>query len=189
MKRTLRIAILAVVAAVLLPLSGRAQWNTQPGYRSFYDLGVNIGTGAPSKTCFEIGTSQGYQIVPTYLYIGTGAAFQAFFNADGACGFPVFFNLRTNFSPASVSPFLDVRVGYASITNSDYYDNGGFYLCPTLGLRFAINSNVAINLRAGYTWQYARCWTDAYDSWTESWGRARKNKNIGGATVTVGVEF
>lgn len=181
-----RIFLVALVM-LLLPTVASAQWNVQPGYRSFYDLGVGIGTGDESKTNFEVSTSQGYQLVPTYFYIGTGAAFQAFFNADGACGFPVFVNLRSHFSPGKVSPFVDVRVGYASVTG-DHYDNGGFYLCPTLGIRFAINNNFGINLRAGYTWENARlggyvCY------YPESFGCKGPRKNIGGANIQIGIDF
>lgn len=181
MKRTF---LLLLALAALMPLTAKAQWNVSPGYRSFYDLGVNIGTGGLSRTNFEISTSQGYQVVPTYFYIGTGAAFQAFFNADGACGFPVFVDMRSHLSSGSVSPFIDVRVGYAAINNSNYYDGGGFYLNPSIGLRFKVSNSVGINLRAGYTLQYAKVY-DTYrmDYWYSS------TKNIGGVNVMVGVDF
>ena len=181
MKRTLLLAVIAL----LIPLFASAQWNLMHGYRSFYEAGVNIGTANASKTNFEISTSQGYQLVPTYFYIGTEAAFQAFFNADGACGFPVFVNLRTNFSPSGASPFLDVRVGYASVTNSDWYDNGGFYLNPSLGLRIALSRSIGLNIRGGYTWQYAKVYTTSVGDFNVR----RENRNIGGATIMVGVEF
>ncbi len=60
-----RIFLVALVM-LLLPTVASAQWNVQPGYRSFYDLGVGIGTGDESKTNFEVSTSQGYQLVPTF---------------------------------------------------------------------------------------------------------------------------
>ena len=180
--------LLVVLTALLMPSLAKAQWNVQPGYRSFYDLGVNLSTGGISKNNFEISTSQGYQLVPTYFYIGTGVAFQAFFNADGACGFPVFINLRTNLSSASVSPFFDVRVGYASISNSDYYRNGGFYLNPSVGMRIALSKTVGLNLRVGYTLQYAKTsvyYSDYNDDIYHRW----QNKNIGGINIQAGIDF
>lgn len=186
MKRTF---LLVLAALMFIPFCTRAQWNVQPGYRSFYDLGVNIGTGSMSKTNFEVSTSQGYQIVPTYFYIGTGAAFQAFFNADGACGFPVFVNFRSNFSPGSASPFFDLRVGYASLTNSNVYSNGGFYLSPSIGIRIKLSNTVGLNLRAGYTWEYAKVNQSYFKPREDVWGSIWKTKNIGGATIMAGIDF
>ncbi len=96
-------------------------------------------------------------------------------------------NLRSHFSPGKVSPFVDVRVGYASVTG-DYYDNGGFYLCPTLGIRFAINNNFGINLRAGYTWENARLGGYVCD-YPGSFGCKGPRKNIGGANIQIGIDF
>lgn len=182
--------IFSILTTLLLtPLCAAAQWNVQPGYRSFYDLGVNISTGGVSRTNFEVSTSQGYQIVPTYFYIGTGAGFQAFFNADGACGFPVFVNMRSNFSSGAISPFLDLKVGYVSVTNSNLYDSGGLYLCPSVGLRIKLSNTVGLNLRAGYTLEYAKVRTPSFDYSGEFQGIWWKNKDIGGVTVTAGVDF
>lgn len=180
--------IFLLLASVILTVIGMsAQWNLQPGYHSYYEAGVGIGSGKASKTNFEVSTSQGYQIIPTYLYLGTGAAFQAFFNADGACGFPVFVNLRSHFSPSKVSPFFDVRVGYVSLTNSNIYTSGGLYLNPSLGLRFAVG-HIGLNIRAGYTWEYAKANVTELDRLLGvyyNWQR----KNIGGANVLVGIDF
>ena len=138
---------LVAVVAVLCGLSASAQWTGNVGYRSMYELGCNIGTGAPSKTSFEIGTIQGYQVVPVYLFLGTGASFQALFNSDGAYCFPVFVDFRSNFSAGNCSPYLDCRVGYASVTgNSNRYSDGGFYLSPSFGIRFGVTNNVGICL-------------------------------------------
>lgn len=178
-----------ITVALLIPTALRAQWNQTPGYRSFYEMGVNIGSGNASKSNFEISTTQGYQIIPTYLYLGTGAGFQAFFNADGACGFPVYVNMRSHFSPGKVSPFFDVKVGYASITNSNWYSGGGFYLNPSIGLRFAVSNSLGLSLRAGYTLEYARVNGSLLNN-TDNYGyNDWAHTNIGGVLIQIGLDF
>ena len=179
MKRFLHLA--AVIIALCSAFPASAQWTSSTGYHSTYELGFNIGTGGRTVSSFEFTTTQGYQVIPVYLYLGAGAGIQAYFSADGAVGFPTFFNIRSHFSKSSASPFIDLRVGYTTMANDDYFLNGGFYFNPSLGLRVALGSSIGLTLRCGYTLQYAK-----EAGWVPY---APPSRNIGGINVMAGIEF
>lgn len=149
------------------------------GYRGFVDLGYSFGVGDYSADRIEFSTSHGYQFNP-YFYLGAGAAFNYFHDGEIA-SVPLFANPRADFSTGKVSPFIDLKVGY---TISDYFE--GFYLAPSIGVRFDLQNNKGINFSAGYTMQK----TDGYgyDYYSDNLYYAGK-VNAGAITLKLGIDF
>lgn len=155
--------------------------STYPHYRGFVDFGYSIGVGSDIDDTGRIDftTSHGVQVNP-YLYVGLGAGVNYYSEAENASywSFPIFFNPRVNFIEGPVSPFLDMKVGYAL-----GQDVKGFYLAPSVGAGFRTSNSNMINVSAGYTLQNVEVvYYNGYSGWTD-------RKNIGAITLKVGFEF
>ncbi len=96
--------ILAAIAAVMLvSMSGLAgSWQTREGYRGFVDAGGIAGLGDWGMDAFTLSTTHGYQVVPSYLYVGAGIGVHA---GDGACFMPLYADFRTQPPTGRISPF------------------------------------------------------------------------------------
>jgi len=143
----------------------------EKGYRGFVDLGYTIGIGDYGEGRFEMQTSHGYQFLP-YFYMGVGAG-MSYFHESKAVAVPVFADLRADFFNNSITPFVDFKVGYSVA------DVTGFYMSPSLGCRFGLKQNLALNFSVGYTMQKYD-WETYYFNGTE---------NCGGLNIRLGVEF
>ena len=94
---------------------------------------------------------------------------------------PIFLHLRSDFLNNDITPFAEVRVGY-SLFNIE-----GFYLNPTIGCRFSLSDNIAMNVSVGYTMQK----TDYSISWSSGGyhGSIYDSFNAGGIDFRIGIEF
>lgn len=139
----------------------------QKGYRGFVDVEYFLSIDAMSKGRFGFSTSHGYQVLP-YLYVGAGAGMQFITNmrtmADGGTAhktfvpIPVFADVRLDLYKNKISPFLDVRVGKV------FGDKAfGMMLNPSVGCRYELKNNLALNLSVGYSMQS----TDLAPIWGE----------------------
>lgn len=157
------------------------------GYKGFVDLGYSIGVGESYKRVdrLEFSTSHGYQFNP-YFYLGAGAGLNYFHDAE-IVSVPLFANPRLNLpTNGPVSPFIDLKIGY---TVSEYVK--GFYLAPSVGLRFDLKDNKALNFTVGYTMQKVRgTYYYYYDSYYGSYyDEYSSNVNAGAITLKLGFEF
>lgn len=153
----------------------------QTGYRGFVDLGYSFGVGDYNVDRLEFSTSHGYQFSPNF-YLGVGAGLNYFHDGEVA-SVPLFANPRVDFSTGQISPFIDLKVGY---TVSEYVE--GFYLAPSVGVRFDIQNNKGINLSLGYTMQKAEAYYDYYD-YNGYYSSYYGNVNIGAITLKLGLDF
>lgn len=128
------------------------------GYRGFVEMGYAIGTGDNAEDRLEISTSHGYQFNP-YLFLGGGVGFHYYTNADEAM-LPFFVDFRANFIRGSVTPYAGVKLGYSALLGDIFGSSGGLYFSPSIGVRFSIDSDKAINVSLGYSLQ--RLNNDAY---------------------------
>ncbi|MDR1880934.1 MAG: hypothetical protein LBQ78_08380 [Tannerellaceae bacterium] len=109
---------------------------------------------------------------------------------------PVFVDLRFNFiEGASIIPFAGLKAGYTiGISKRDYKDSQktrqetkmegvGFYVEPSVGVKFMLSSSFALNLSAGYSFQ---TFTHPYKLENIQY---RKIKNNGGPCFKIGIEF
>lgn len=128
----------------------------QTGYHGFADLGYTIGIGDYSFDRFELSSSHGYQFSP-YFFLGGGLGFHFMekYEAlhmdipldyrDFMIDIPIYAETRITFINGNISPFISGRGGYY-LTH-----NGGIYLNASIGCRFAIGTNNAINVFIGYS--------------------------------------
>ncbi|MGM9861094.1 MAG: hypothetical protein ACI30W_00715 [Muribaculaceae bacterium] len=149
----------------------------QRGYRGFFDAGYSVGVGGGTGR-IETSTVHGYQFSP-YFFAGVGVGF-SYFHEGEVWGLPIFADFRGeygNFGTGRVAPFVDFRIGYTPT------DISGFYMSPSVGVRYAINSNAGINLSLGYTMQ--KC--EYYFSYGGYYGEG--TANCGGFTIRLGIDF
>lgn len=126
------------------------------GYKGFLDVGYAFGVGNLPAGRIEILTSHGYQIVPDYLYVGAGIGTNIY--VEGArtlASLPIFANLRSHLlQDRSITPFIDFKIGFAGFLGEDiYFNEGGLFLSPSIGVRFAISPRTGFNFSFGYAMQ------------------------------------
>jgi len=158
------------------------------GYRGFVDLGYTFGMGDYSNLGrLEVSTSHGYQFNP-YFFLGGGVGYQYSEKIELSV-IPFFADFRANFMRGKVVPFGGIKAGYAIGTTSEETEGLGFYMNPSVGVKFVLQDNFAINIHMGYTLQlidysyyydYGYGYDDYYYSGTENWG---------GFSLKVGFEF
>lgn len=176
------------ISKITKEVPSRHNWNSKSttissGYKGFVDLGYTIGVGDGRYAGrIDFTTSHGYQINP-YIYLGIGSGVN-YFCEEGAdeWSFPLFANPRANLLDGPITPFVDVKIGY---TFGDLVK--GFYLSPSLGVRFALSDRNAINFSAGYTLQNVNYDYDFY--YGGSYYNYSDKINLGGITLKLGFEF
>lgn len=141
--------VFALVASFLVsnakPLPGDGR-GVLEGYRGFFDIGYAYGYRDDNlfgRALFT--TSHGYQFCP-YGFFGVGFG-TAYLHNPGTVSVPVFAHLRSDLLNNSITPFVDVKVGYS------FTDVEGLYFSPSLGCRFRVAKRVGLNLSLGYTLQ------------------------------------
>lgn len=157
---------------------------TRPtGYRGFVDFGGVIGTGDFSGVGrMELSTSHGYQFNP-HIFFGGGMAAQYNFDGD-VLVLPLYADFRYNLLPGRITPFAGLKMGYSVATDFHEMEGLGFYCLPSVGARFMVKDNLALNLSLGYTIQSVEAFHYHnghyyYSDWM----------NWGGVALKVGVEF
>ena len=144
------------------------------GYRGFVDLGCTIGIGKLCEWRIELNTVHGYQFMP-YLFAGLGVGVHYYFNP--AVSVPIFADIRSDILNNSISPFVEMRVGYSP------FKAKGFYFNPSLGCRFTMRGINAINTSIGYSMLRS-------DYEFASYGYYYSEKaTLGGFNIRVGLEF
>lgn len=144
---------LFVIISLALSLHGKAivfdEDGIGNGYRGFADFSYTLGVGDFGKNHDRVNllTSHGYQFTP-HFFAGIGIGVNYFYD-DEAWNLPVFAHFRSDILNNDITPFIDLRVGYSAI------DVKGFYLNPSIGCRFSVSDNMALNVGIGYTLQKA----------------------------------
>ena len=122
------------------------------GFESSIDmfLGMELGWTRP---VLGMHVTAGYRIIPQ-LFLGAGTGMELYTNGNML---PVFFNVRTDFVKARVTPFFSVNIGYAFgwVNNAEGGDWGGLFLEPGIGFRFNISKSFGLNLSSSYKFQKA----------------------------------
>ncbi len=144
-------------------------YGLKSGYRGFIDLGYSVGVGDWGEGRVELTTSHGYQIIP-YLFVGLGVGVN-YYHESEVWEIPIFVHLRGSLPCHAIcQPFIDWKIGYT------VYDSTGFYMCPSVGCRFAVSDMCGLSLSLGYTIQ-------KFESY---WG---SRENCGGFSIKVGLDF
>lgn len=151
------------------------------GYRGFVDFDYTLAVGQYKEGSDRVGllTTHGYEF-PFRLFVGGGLGFNYFYDTEITL-IPVYAAVRYDFLPKKISPFVDLKMGYAvasydkaTFGNSD----GGVYISPSVGVRMALGRKIGLNLGIGYTYQGL-----------ENILGSTKTINLGGVTFKVGIDF
>lgn len=173
----------------VLPATAR-DWKTETGYRGNAETGFVFGGGDYGQTEWILQTTHGYQVIPTYLFIGAGAGIGVPTGDQLKISSMVFGDIRTHFTSSQFSPFVDVKIGFQWNRNkkglkSGYNIQDGFYFSPSVGVNYSFNKNLGLDLSVGYTLAEA----PIYHGSKSDKSTPREMKNIGGFTFRVGVNF
>ena len=111
-------------------------------YKGYIELGYNIGIGELSIDRFEVQTSHGIKLSPSF-YIGAGVGIDHYHEVD-LTSIPVFLDIRANILETFVSPNIGLKLGYS------FNDIEGFYMSPSVGCKIG-----PCNFNIGYILQIA----------------------------------
>ncbi|MCM1300996.1 MAG: hypothetical protein NC226_04675 [Bacteroides cellulosilyticus] len=144
-------------------------------------VGTGVALSTPSVTPVLWRVVGQYQIVERFsVGAGTGLSFYE------KTLIPVFADVRFLMAkPRKFTPFLECRIGYgfAPSTNS----NGGFYLNPVIGVRYAVGRKHGIFFAVGYESQnLGRLKTYGNHFLEAEFSEKLRHRNIG---IEVGFEF
>lgn len=145
------------------------------GYKGFMEAGYTFGIGDYGTDRVAFTTTHGYQINP-YVFTGIGAGVNYFTDAE-VWGVPIFADVRANFLNNSISPFVDIKIGY-SVT-----DVKGLYFNPSVGCRIGVSNNAALILSIGYEMQTV----DVF--YFVNYHPYESSENCGGLTIKLGIDF
>jgi len=147
----------------------------ESGYKGFVEAGYTVGVGDYGKGRISFMTTHGYQI-NTFVFAGVGAGVN-YLTKSEAWGVPIFADVRANILDHSISPFIDVKIGY-SVTDVE-----GLFFSPSIGCRIAISDKSAFNVSIGYELQKAEF------LWYYSGYYGTSKENCGGLALKVGLDF
>lgn len=187
-----KIKFLALAAALVVCATASAQFSNvkrtgssnsvsaglESGYHAFLEAGYVVGSGDIAADRIELSTSHGYQINP-YVFVGGGLGI-SYYHSPDLWTMPIFVNARGTLIDGTISPYLDLKIGYAvGLTSHDwgYKTTGsmsGFYFSPSIGCRFN-----KFTVSAGYELMNYTLSND-YDS---------EGLSSGGFSFKIGMEF
>lgn len=168
----------------------------QSGYHGFADLGYTIGIADYTFNRFELSSTHGYQFNP-YIFLGGGLGLHIMSkyktpnmdipldSRDFMIDMPIYAETRITFIDGSISPFIAARGGYY-LTHS-----GGLYINASVGCRFAIGINHAINVFLGYSSENLEFDTFKRFNSTSSMDYSTEKRKLSteGISIRVGYEF
>lgn len=130
----------------------------------FWYLNVNYSLFDPSKTMLMLNAS--YQLIPQFCP-GIGIMYfsesdEYIYNQDAARLIPVYLHLRSYLNSGKIASYFKINVGtnLATGNKTDSIQprvvNGGSYVSPGVGVRFAILKNLSVTTELEYTDLQAR---------------------------------
>jgi hypothetical protein len=189
--KLLSLSILATTLAAGLPCVSYAQ---SSHYKGFVDLGYSFGHGDYGSDQIFVTTTHGATILSDKLFVGAGVGFgvSTGTNVDKTYTVPVYAASRYTFNQRAVKPFVDLKIGYAGMSNEEKDGGGditgGFYLAPSFGISTSAG-RVDFNVSLGYSVIRAK-----YEAFLEpdiesSLRTLNERYNAGGVFLTLGVSF
>lgn len=157
--------------------SSDSEYGLKSGYKGMADFGYGIGVGDFGEGRIELQTAHGYQFNP-YFFAGIGAGVSYYHESD-VFSVPLFADFRGSVPVGSgkVSPFLDLKIGYA-VTDVE-----GFFFSPSVGVRVGLSERAGFNFSLGYEMQ-------KFGYSLSAWGYHFKGtENCGAVTLKIGFDF
>lgn len=149
------------------------------GYKGFVDAGYIADVSDHSAYKFQALTSHGFQF-NNYLYLGGGLGLDYYI--DYEFSIPVFVDFRANFINRKITPFADLKVGYAVGDEIE-----GVFCFTSVGARFNVGGKKAINVALALNYQEVELGYYSFGRYTTSYYYA--TEELIGLGVKVGFEF
>lgn len=146
------------------------------GYKGFVETGYIFDLSDYNAERFTISTTHGYQF-NNYLFVGGGIGLNLYTDAD-LYSVPVFASFRANFMNKKITPFADIKSGYAA------GDVEGAFVTLGFGVRFGLAGKMAMNVKLEYAYQeydYGDYYSGGY--------YYDNSESINGIGIKVGFEF
>lgn len=176
-----------ILSLAMTGVAFAGDWQRQNGYRGFADLGGVIGMGSYGENALTISTTHGYQVLPSYLFVGAGIGFN-----NGSVLLPMYLDFRSQLPTGKWSPFLDFRAGYSGKLEWNFND-GGALINPSVGVTWSVAKRFGLELSVGY--MYQRATTTKVESGEYVNGQliintvSKDRHNIGGINIRCGFTF
>jgi hypothetical protein len=189
--KLLSLSILATTLVAGLPCVSYAQ---SSHYKGFVDLGYSFGHGDYGFDQIFVTTTHGATILSDKLFVGAGVGFgiSTGSNTDRTYTVPVYAASRYTFDQRMIKPFVDLKIGYAGMSNEERDGGGditrGFYLAPSLGIG-ASAGKVDFNVALGYSVIRAKYEASLEPDLKSSVITLNEHYNAGGVFLTLGVSF
>ena len=142
--------ILFALACIMSMASASAQY-IESGYHGFATIGDAIMVDETRIGSVDLTTTHGYQFNSKF-FLGGGVGYTYVYNNhhDNFSLIPVFADIHYTILDKRITPFIDVKGGYA--LNASYSDDNMGFVSPSVGVRFAIgDTKLGINASLGYT--------------------------------------
>ena len=157
--------------ATISSTSTMSENGPKTGYKGFVELGYTPGVGEYGENRLNFMTAHGCQCSP-FFFIGVGTGIN-YYTSPELVSVPIFADFRGTFIDSGISPFIDLKAGYSII------DVDGLFISPSVGCRFGIGKNTAMNISVGYEMQFAEYY---------GYGHTER-KNCGGLALKLGIDF
>ena len=158
----------------------------EKGFEGGFDmmLAINMDWGEPVIGFYG---NAGYRFFTQFL-LGAGLGFEVL---DERTMLPVFLTIRNDFVRGKVTPFFRADLGYAFgwIEDDKGSDWGGIFIDPTVGVRFNITQNFAMNLSSGIKFQRAYEYNYYSYPMEGDWYESRHLETFRMLTFKVGFSF
>lgn len=110
------------------------------GFKGYVEVGYALGLSDDDDGCGLVRAAFGYQFNP-HIFSGLGIGV-GLYDEFEELGLPIFADFRYTIFNKRISPYIDLKAGFAPEIDDDDY--AGLYLSPTLGCRFALGKKLAI---------------------------------------------
>ena len=126
------------------------------GYTGFVDLEIGGAVGDYGSNLEGVTTSHGCRIIPQ-LFVGGGTGILTDLGEE-VLYIPVFADVRYTILKRNISPTVGMKVGYS------FLDLKGVCFNPSVGCRFSLSHNFALNVSLSYHLQQAEAEWWYYDN-------------------------
>ena len=149
MKKLLFFFAVSIAAITAVAQQTTKEYTTQKGYKGSVEVGFAAGSGDYAHNRGEFLIINGYQFNP-YLSVGIGTGIQVF-EVSKDVTMPLFADIEATFLQKTISPFVDIKVGYCWALSKDIFlPKEGVYFSPTIGFRWGMNQCTVLMLGVGY---------------------------------------
>lgn len=169
----------------------------RPTYLGIIETGYSVGYDESSLNLWAVNTAHGIKMLNNHIFIGAGIGFGISTDAYHLKTYilPLFANIRYTLPLKNFAPYIDIKTGYAELTEETHDGggdiHGGYYLAPSIGISKNISNRASIYIGVGYSLIQASYRGSLAESHGPSYtDESYVNKfNAGGFNMAIGFTF